>query len=259
METDVQIVETTHKNLHLSGLCGYKNPKKEGFPQKAAWLTHQFTKGLRIKTLWSDLDGAQGMIEFTPGEMAWRPVTAPGMLFIHCLFVGFRKEYKGHGYAGMMVDACISDAVAQKKTGVAVVCRNGSFMADRRLFEKMRFVLVDEALPDFQLLFLSLADGVKPPRFNHQAMAESLKKYQGGVFILRSDQCPYTVKNVREMCERAESELKIIPRVMTICSHHDAQACPSPFGTFCVIVDGKVQAHHPISATRFLNILRKQG
>jgi hypothetical protein len=87
-------------------------------------------------------------------------------------------------------------------------------------------------------------------------MAESLRNYSAGVYILRADQCPYTVKNVREMCERAEREFGVLPRVMTICSQHDAQACPSPFGTFCVIIDGQVVAHHPISATRFANILR---
>ncbi len=156
----------------------------------------------------------------------------------------------------MLLESCISDAMKQKKDSVAVVCREGSFMADKRIFEKAGFSVSDTAKPDFELLYLPLKDKCAIPRFNHDAMANSLEKYNSGVFILRADQCPYTVKNVREMCERAEKEFSIHPRVMTICSALEAQECPSPFGTFCIIVNGRVVAHHPVSATRFINILR---
>lgn len=256
MQTGLSILETDPGNIQQVGLCGYKNPRKEGYPEKAEWLRHQFSKGLRIQTLWSEKDKAQGMIEFTPGEQAWRPVKAAGTSFIHCLFVGFKKEYKGRGYASMLIEACIAEARKERKSGVAVVCRDGSFMADRRIFEKAGFTVVDQATPDFQLLFFPLKEQASPPSFNHDGMKQSLQKYRDGIFILRSDQCPYTVKNVREMCERSEKEFSISPRVMTICSALEAQECPSPFGTFCVIVNGRVAAHHPISATRFINILK---
>jgi hypothetical protein len=35
------------------------------------------------------------MIEFIPCEYAHRPVEANNYMFIHCLFVGYRKEYNG--------------------------------------------------------------------------------------------------------------------------------------------------------------------
>lgn len=257
MSEELRLLDVNLGNLNELGLCGYKNPKKEGFPEKASWLGHQFTKGLRIISLWSEKDGSQGMIEFTPGEQAWRPVQADNTLFIHCLFVGFKKEYKKQGYASMMIEACIEEAKRMNKQGVTTVCRDGSFMADKRIFQKNGFQIADESGPDFQLLFLPLKASARLPRFNHSAMERSLNQYRNGVYILRSDQCPYSVKNVREMGERAEELLTIRPIVMTICSALEAQKCPSPFGTFCIIADGQILAHHPVSATRFITLLRK--
>ncbi len=258
MHAKISIVDANPDNIRQFGLCGYKNPQKEGFPEKANWLIGQFPLGLGIKVLLSEQDGAQGMIEFTPAEQAWRPVNAPDCLFIHCLFVGFKKQYKGLGYASMMIQACIRHAQTLDKAGVAAVCRDGSFMADRRIFEKAGFYAVDQAQPDFLLLFHPLTENARKPVFRHQAMQDTLQKYGRGVFILRASQCPYTIKNVREMCERAQKEFSIVPQVVSIDSPLDAQACPSPFGTFCVVVDGVVLAHHPISATRFCNILRSK-
>jgi hypothetical protein len=43
------------------------------------------------------------MIEYIPGRYAHRPGDADGYLFIHCLFVGFRKEFKGHGHASSLI------------------------------------------------------------------------------------------------------------------------------------------------------------
>ncbi|MCK4802457.1 YoaP domain-containing protein, partial [bacterium] len=37
----------------------------------------------------------------------------------------------------------------------------------------------------------------------------------------------------------------------------EAQNSPCPFGTFCIVYNGKVIAHHPVSNTRFVNIMNK--
>ena len=75
--------------------------------------------------------------------------------------------------------------------------------------------------------------------------------------IIRADQCPYTVKNVREIAETAVQDFGIQPEIVDLKSHEDAQQSPSPFGTFCIVYNGKVIAHHPISKTRFVNIMNK--
>jgi len=92
------------------------------------------------------------MIEYIPGEYCWRPVEAGGYLFIHCIFVGFKREYKGKGYASLLVDDCVLDAKKDNKLGVAVITRKGSFMAVKELFIKNGFEAIDTAPPDFELL-----------------------------------------------------------------------------------------------------------
>jgi hypothetical protein len=50
--------------------------------------------------LYSDEDWTQGMIEHIPCEYCWRPVEASGYIFIHCIFVGFKRSYEGKGGRG---------------------------------------------------------------------------------------------------------------------------------------------------------------
>ena len=79
-------------------------------------------------------NGTQGLIEYIPGEYCWRPVDAKGYMFIHCIFSGFKRVYKGKGYGSLLIDECINDAKKQGMLGVAVVTREGGFMADERIF-----------------------------------------------------------------------------------------------------------------------------
>jgi len=47
------------------------------------------------------------------------------------------------------------------------------------------------------------------------------------------------------------------PELITLKTYKEAQESPCPFGTFCILYDGKVIAEHPISNTRFMNIMNK--
>ncbi len=262
MDESIRIIDTDLDNVLDFGQCGYKSMKKEGLPQKYEWLTDRFPEGLRIKTLVSEDAGTQGMIEYVPGEYCWRPVSAKGYMMVHCIFVGFKKEYKKQGYGGRLLDLCVEDAKTAGMKGVAAVCRKGSFMAGRDIFTKAGFSAVDTAAPDFELMVLSFVDGdgnaaSNLPSFNKEAMAKTLKSYSKGVTIVRADQCPYTVKNVREMREAARKEFGIDTRVVNLKTAEEAQKAPSPFGVFSLIVNGHVEACHPISKTRFINILKK--
>ena len=92
------------------------------------------------------------MLEYLPGKFAHRPVNVYGYIFIHCIFVGFKNEFKGKGYASALIDECINDAKKQRMLGVAVVTRKGAFMAHNELFLKRGFEIADKAKPDFELL-----------------------------------------------------------------------------------------------------------
>ena len=82
-------------------------------------------------------------------------------------------------------------------------------------------------------------------------------QYGNGLIIIRSGQCPYSVKNVQSMVETAEKNLHIKPKVVDLKDCREAQESPSPFGSFCILYNGEVISHHPISSTRFGNIMNK--
>ncbi|MBW1674190.1 MAG: GNAT family N-acetyltransferase, partial [Deltaproteobacteria bacterium] len=67
----VEIVDTNADNILEYGVCGYKDIKRPGYLEKIKWLRECSPEGIKIKTLHSDEDGTQGMIEYIPGEYCW--------------------------------------------------------------------------------------------------------------------------------------------------------------------------------------------
>jgi hypothetical protein len=254
--SDFQIIDTNSDNILELGICGYKSLQRAGFPEKVAWMKDRLREGLRIKTLVTQEDGNQGMIEYIPGEYCWRPVQARGYMFIHCLFVGFKRKYKNRGYATLLLEECRRDALKSKTSGLAAVTRKGSFMAGNEIFLKNDFEIVDQAAPDFELLVKKFDPGVQNPSFPKD-LSQRAAAYPRGLTVIRAFQCPYTVKNVKEICEAAEKIFGIQPRVIDLKTHVEAQNTPNPFGTFTIICNGKIIAFHPISRTRFINIMKQ--
>lgn len=252
----ISIIDTNADNVLNFGVCGYKSLKRPGYPEKIAWLKDRFREGLKLKTLYSETDGAQGMIEYIPGEYCWRPVEAKGYMFIHCLFVGFKRAYKGKGYASLLLEECLKNAKEENMHGAAVVTRKGSFMVGKDIFEKKGFNGVDKAPPDFELLVKKIDENAPDPTFKGN-WQERLNKYGKGLTVIRAAQCPYTVKNVNEISETAEKEYGIKPEIIELKNYREAQDIPCAFGTFCIVFNGKIIADHPISNRRFMNIMNK--
>jgi YoaP-like len=250
---DTSIIDLTPENIADYGVCGYKDVAKHlELQRKIAWFTEYYPQGLRIKALISKTGGYQGMLEYVPGKFAHRPVSADGYMFIHCIFVGFKAQFKGKGYASAMLDVCINEAKEQGMKGVAVVTRKGSFMAKKDIFVKKGFHVVDLAKPDFELLALKFHPDTSDPKF----AITPLKGYSDGLTVIRSPQCPYSVKNVDAILETAK-EMAIPAKLIDLTNHKLAQKSPCAFGTFCIVYNGKIISHHPISNTRFHNIMGK--
>jgi len=252
----IEIIDTNADNILEYGVCGYKNIKRPGYPEKIEWLKDRFSEGMKIKTLYSDKDGTQGMIEYIPGKYCWRPVEASGYMFIHCIFVGFKRAYKGKGFGSLLVDECLKDAKKENLHGVAMVTRKGSFMAGKELFVKNGFGVVDKAPPDFELLVKKFNKNAPTPKFKGD-WEKRLSQYGKGLTLIRADQCPYSVKNVKEISETAEKVYGIMLNMIDLKNCQEAQNSPCPFGTFCIVYNGKVIADHPISNTRFKNIMNE--
>jgi ribosomal protein S18 acetylase RimI-like enzyme len=254
---DYEMIDLTPENIEAYGVCGYKDVKKhKELRNRIAWFREYYPRGLRIKVLIHKTGGYQGMIEYIPGSYAHRPVDAEGFMFIHCIWVGFRSEFKGKGYASALIDECTKHAQRERMLGVAVVTRKGSFMADSGIFLKKGFEIVDRAEPDFELLAYKFEPGSHNPGFRSDVL-NSLDGYERGLTVIRSPQCPYSEKNVQAILETAENKMHLKTRLVDIRDAASAQQVPCAFGTFCIIYNGKIISYHPISNRRFENIMDK--
>jgi len=150
-----------------------------------------------------------------------------------------------------MIQECIKEAEKNKMNGVAVVTRKGSFMAKRDIFVKNGFESVDKTKPDFELLVLRFNEIAKNPSFRKL----SPEDYSEGLTLFRSAQCPYSVKNVDAIMKTAE-KLKVKAKLIDMKDVKDVQNAPCAFGTFCIVNKGEIISSHPISNTRFENIMK---
>jgi hypothetical protein len=141
--------------------------------------------------------------------------------------------------------------------GVAVVTRKGPFMANKDIFLKKGFQVADSAKPDFDLLVKKFDVKSRNPKFKSN-MTNFLRQYQKGLYVLRSPQCPYTEKNVNAILESAKNKFNLKPTLVDLQDSKAVQDIPCAFGTFCIIYNGEVISHHPISNTRFENIMKKK-
>ncbi len=115
---------------------------------------------------------------------------------------------------------------------------------------------MDSVKPDFDLLVKKFDEKSPDPRFRED-MGESLKEYSNGLTILRSVQCPYTEKNVNAIIETAKNKFKLETNLVDLKDAPDVQNSPCAFGSFSLIYEGEILSYHPISKTRFENIMKK--
>jgi len=248
---EYEVVDTNADNIGACSFCGYKPGRTEGHRRKCDWLRRRYAEGLRFKVLRSRQFGDIGMIEYAPGSHAWRPVEAEGYLVIHCLMVN--GKHKGKGLGAVLLDDCLRDARTSKCRGVAVVTSSDRFMAGSGLFIKAGFVSV-ESNPPYELLVKKLKPTAPDPRFIVDR-ERVLKSQAKGLTILAADQCPMVPKCAEEIAESARAfglEVRVVP----VTSAKASRELPTPYGVFSIIYDGRLIVERPVSAARFLNIMR---
>jgi hypothetical protein len=121
---------------------------------------------------------------------------------------------------------------------------------------KNGFEVVDLAPPDFELLVKKLTESGPTPKFKGN-WEKQMNRYGKGLVMLSSDQCPYTTKAIKEISQTAEEEYSIPLQIVELKDPEEAQNGLCAFGTFYMLYNGKVIADHPISNTRFKNIMNK--
>jgi len=195
---------------------------------------------------------AIGFIEYVPAAHAWRPIHAPGFMFIHCMYI-YGNQYKNQGYGSQLLKHCEAEAKAKKMAGVCAMTSKGTWIIDGRLFEKNGYAPVDQR-DRFDLYSKKWDVSAVDPKLLDWTAQQ--KKYQGWQ-LLYANQCPWHEKSVNAIKATAEA-YGIDIKVKKINSAKEARKAPSGFGVFSLLKDGKLLEDHYISATRFKNILEKE-
>jgi N-acetylglutamate synthase-like GNAT family acetyltransferase len=246
----VTIVDVNPKNIKDYPVKCFMKPDSPAHIAKHKWVMKRFKEGLKVKQIFLN-DKLFGFIECIPGESAWRTVDAKGYMFIHCIWI-YPNKNKNKGYASKLIKECEKDAKKAGMSGVAVTASEGPFMADRKLFLKNGFKVVDEE-ESFSLLVKQFKKGTLPKFKDHKKQLAKLKGFQ----ILYSAQCPWVVRCIDE-CKGIIKKNKI--KVTEYKTAKQAQDAPSVYGgIFNLVKDGELLADHYISSRRFENILKKVG
>jgi hypothetical protein len=129
-------------------------------------------------------------------------------------------------------------------------------MVKSDIFLKLGFEIVGSSPPDFELLVNRFGSSSPPIGFKPDLVTHA-PDYPDGLTILRSAQCPYSEKNIQEIMKTAMQTFGLTPHLVDLKDSDAVQCSPSAFGTFCILYNGIVISHHPISNTRFINIMNK--
>lgn len=254
---EYKIVDVNDANIDEYGLFCFKSKKNtEGYKKKIEWAKKHFKKGLRIKFLLVN-EGprrgfrSRGFIEYIPGEYTWRGISAKGYMVIHCVWVVGKN--RKHGYGSKLLELCLNDA--EGMNGVAVVTSGSTWLPGKGLFLKHGFEKVDTMPPNFELLTKRFKANAPLPKFN-PIRQKRLEKYASGITILKSDQCPYTSGNAR-IVEEIAMRAGVPVRIEHIENCKEAQNSVHPYGTFCVLLNGKVLSYRPIGRKELHECLAK--
>ena len=245
----MELVKLTHENIEKEHICCAISSKDMQAISKKDWLKGRLDEGLVF--LKGNVRG-KCFIEYIPAEYAWAPIQAEGYMYIDCLWVS--GQFKGHGYANLLLDACIRDSKTKGKKGLVILSskKKMGFLSDPKFMSYKGFLTVDTAEPYFELMFLPFAENGPRPRFRDSVRGQ--KTMPGGFVLYYTNQCPFTAKYV-PILEDMAKDRKVEFRAVHIKDREDAQNAPSPFTTFSLFYDGQFVTHEILSEKKFEKIL----
>lgn len=225
--------------------CMRSMRKHEGYRKKVAWTEANTLNGLTYVQLKRGQKTA-GFIEYAPGEQCWRVMHADGYIVIHCLWVG----ETGQGLGSQLVQLCLNEARRTGKKGVAVLTNeDNGWSPGRDIYVRNGFQLSAEGPYGFSLYAYSFGSEDKP--FFPDNWAERLDRFNEGLTILRTDQCPYLETATANVMAAAEAA-KISPSIIHIPDRKTMmELSPTPYGVFHVIFNGELVAYHRMTSRAF--------
>ncbi|MBD3253481.1 MAG: GNAT family N-acetyltransferase [Candidatus Lokiarchaeota archaeon] len=252
-----EIIDINEKNIEKQEMFCKKTKKKlNGYQSKLKWIKERFKEGLKYKLLMVKENGkktSRGMIEYIPGEYNWRGIKADGWMVIHCLWVVGRHKEKGYG--SRLLECAIQDA---KKAGmhgvIGMTADKGGWLPKTKLYEKLGFEKVDEIEPYFSLYAKAFSKDAPTPNF-YPISDEKTEKYESGVTIFYTDQCPYIVDLVDDIKEmNNKKKVKIIK--FDTCMEAQENGL-YPYGTYFVSINGKKTLYQHSLKRQIQNALKK--
>ena len=250
----MELVKLTHDNIDQEHICcAISSSKDVQVLSKKNWLKDRLDEGLVF--LKGSVRG-KCFIEYIPARYAWAPIEAEGYMYIDCLWVS--GQFKGHGYANLLLNACIEDSRAKGKKGLVALSseKKLGFLSDPKYMEYKGFKLADTAEPYFSLLYLPFGEGVERPRFRDTV--RSHRDMPKGFVLYYTNQCPFTAEYVPVLEDMAKARNAVFQAVH-IQTTEDAQNAPSPFTTFSLFYDGQFVTHEILSEKKFDKILTSKG
>jgi hypothetical protein len=109
----------------------------------------------------------------------------------------------------------------------------------------------------YELLVKKLKESARDPHFVN-TNKRLPKRHRQGLIILSADQCPYVANSVERIADAART-LGLDPKVVRISGAEASRELPTPYGVFGILHEGNLVAGRPISATRFLSLMRRHG
>lgn len=250
----MEYIQVTKENIETEHICCAISSNKDcQVSSKKEWLRNRFEEGLVF--LKADLRG-KCFIQYVPAENAWAPVTADGYLYIDCLWVS--GQYKGQGYAGELLEACITDAKQKDKKGLVILSSEKKlpFLADPKFLKYKGFQVADRAEPSYILYYLPFDTGNTDtvPKFKEHV--KSLERNEEGWVLYYSAACPFTAKYV-PLIENLAKEKGILFQTIKLEDTCKAQAAPAPFTTYSLFYNGKFVTNEILSEKKFEEIVEK--
>lgn len=244
MSEAVEIVTVDASNVEKEGFFCYKSkPKTPGYQHKLSWLKERLAEGMRIKILYEGKRSV-GFVEYTPAEVAWRVVNAPNYMVIHCLWVV--GQGKGKGYGALLLNECLREAEEAHKDGVVMVSTGGVWLADKKLFLKHGFEVVDHAPPAFELLVKRFNAEAPLPAFPTD-WEQRAARYGAGLTVLYANQCPYIDDAWGGIVEAAKARGLEVRTIELKSSREVQELSPTAYGIFGIVRDGTLLTYHYLS------------
>ncbi len=247
---EYEYINVTLENIETEHICcAFASSKNhQGMLDKKSWMKDRLREGMVFRKL---NEKAKVFIEYIPAEFAWKPVIAPGYLFIHCLWVSGR--YKGHGHSKDLMKYCLEDSKSYH--GVCVTSGEKAFLTSSKFYKHFGFEVADTAPPHFDLMYIRHNPDAPLPKFPENTKKARINKK--GLVIQYTDQCPFGRHYVMEMKETAQQEFGLDVYLERIETGEQARNSSSAYGTFGMFLDGEFLTYQPLSSKGFIKLMNK--